>query len=316
MEMQTSYLLNPGRKTRKARRSKRHGRLRKGSAAAKAWGRKMRALRGGRVSRRKSHRKSSRRSSRRAKYVYTHPSKKTRNRLALGRRVNRRGWFKKSKRGGVRRRINNGVAALLGGSSADVISVPFLKNLPLPGFLKAIPNTIVQSLAAGGLIIGGYFLSGYAVDILVTVRDAEAAPADSFKRSWARPLLFGAVAGVVGGVVAMVAPAGKKATWSLLAAAGPGLRALGGFLKAIMKPPTEQGFANDVYRFAAGMADYLQVGDLYEAGMGDGSASQVGDGEYNDSMDNASMEDYLQVGDLYEAGMGQNGEPEDVFAST
>jgi hypothetical protein len=278
----------------------------------------MRALRGGRKS---SHRKASRRRhSRRAKYVYTHPSRKTRSRLALGRRVNKRGWFRSRRRGGVRRRINAGITGLLSGSSADVISVPFLKSLPLPGFLKAIPNTIVQSLAAGGLIIGGYFLSGYVVDVLVTAGDAEKAardPAqgpDSFKAKWARPMLFGAVAGVIGGVIAMVAPAGKKATWSLLAAAGPGLRALGGFVKAIMKPPTEtQGFAVDLYRFSTGLADYLQVGDLYEAGMGDGSASQVGDGEYSDSMDNASMEDYLQVGDLYEAGMGQE---EDVFAST
>lgn len=282
-----SYLLNPGRKSRKARR--RRGKARRSNK--RGWfakrgryrGGKKRRFRGGvRYTRPKrstvrSRRRGRRRKARRSNPHYNVPARR--------------------RRGGGRRRSNAGIAGVSLAFPADVL--PF--RLPIPGIPGEIANGVLQGVAAGAVVIGGYMISGALVNFIVSPAKADdaASKGENFVGKWARPLLFAATAGIIGSVVAMIAPKGRKATFGLLAAAGPGLRALGGFVKAIMDPPKEAGFMQDVYNLSVGLSDYLQVGqengegmeDIYEAGMGNEADEE--------------MADYLQVEDIYEAGMGE-----------
>ena len=180
---------------------------------------------------------------------------------------------------------------MLGGLSlgAQAQVLPF--RLPLPGIIGTIANGIVQGAAAGGIVFGGFVVSGYAVSAVDGMMGA------TLVGKFRRPLLFAALAGVTGGVVSMLAPKGKKALWGLLAAAGPGLRAIAGIfagidaLPAAIKGPAGQLSdyiqVGDEVPGSEGVGDYIQVGDLYEAGMG---------------------EDDEEVGALYEAGMGEDDE--------
>jgi hypothetical protein len=181
--------------------------------------------------------------------------------------------------------------------------LPF--KLPLPGVLGDIANGIVQGVAAGGIVIGGYMISGALVNFVVSPTAAAEADAagNAFKGKWVRPLLFAASAGIIAGVVSMVAPKGQKTAWSLLAAAGPAIRALGGVIKALMSPPAEPGIMQDIYNLSVGVADYLQVGqddqgveDIYEAGMGEGEEVEMSDIYEAGMGEGDGMEDYLQVG--------------------
>lgn len=165
--------------------------------------------------------------------------------------------------------------------------LPF--RVPLPGIAGTIATNVVQGLAAGTIFMGGYLLSGALVNFLVTAEEADAEP-DTFKGKWARPLLFAATAGLIGGLTAFLAPKGKKPFFAILGAAGPGIRALGGVLKAVMDKPTAPGITADAYNLAVGLADYIQVGD--------------NEAPYS----YAGTDDYIQVEDLYEAGLGQEEE--------
>lgn len=173
--------------------------------------------------------------------------------------------------------------------------LPKVMNISLPGMLNKgivgqIANGIVQGTIAGGVVFLGYVGAGYAVNMIEPKLPA------ALQGKFTRPVLYGAVAGILGTVVAMVAPKGKKGLWALLAASGAGVRSFGSLIKALMAPPADPASLQaKLYSTAVGLADYIQVGEeMYEAGMS-------GDG----------VSDYIQVGeDVYEAGLGQdeNGE--------
>lgn len=166
-------------------------------------------------------------------------------------------------------------------------------KLPLPGIVGDIANGIVQGAVGGAVVFVGYHVSGVIVD------QAEKMLGDTLAGKFRRPVLFAATAGVLGSLVASIAPKGKGALWGILAAAGPGLRAAAGFITNIVGRPADAGIMQSAWDAAKGLSDYIQVGELYEAGMGD--YIQVGQDE-----DESGMEE------LYEAGMG---EEEDVFAT-
>ena len=272
--LETAYLLNPGRKRRRVRRRK--GRARSRRRIARRSSRRRSNKRGWFKTRRKGSFKRKVGRGRRRRTVYTHPTRRTRRKSKRARRRNpghRRNY------GMTRRNPGGGLAASL--AVPELVPI----RVPLPGIVGTVANNVVQGLAAGAVFTTGYLASGFLVNLVVSPEDAAAA-GDTFKGKWARPLLFAASAGLIGGLTAMIAPKGKRALFATIASAAPGLRALGGVLKAVMDPPTEPGFAQDADNLAAGMADYLQVED----------ASQV--------------EDYLQVEDLYEAGLGLDQEME------
>ena len=300
--MKTAYLLNPAderlenpRGRRKARRSKKSGR-KGGYYRSKAWMAKIRkmAKRGRRKSRK--HNKQGWYSSGKRKgkgfkravehTVYTYRKNPGRRRKSSPRKT--------------RRNRNPGN----GGGVGGLINYPEVLplRLPIPGIIGKIVNGVVQGVIAGGVVFGGFVLSGVIVDLVVSKFDAAQAGKGTFKGDWARPIAFAAIAGVIGGGVAMAAPKGKKATWAILAAAGPAIRAFAGIYINLIGDK----LGGDALNVAASLGDYLQVGDLYEAGMGNGEEITDTWGDQEGRM----MDDYLQVGDLYEAGMGTR----DVFA--
>ncbi len=284
----TAYLLNPGRKVRRRR-----GKARRRRKNARGWYKK----------RAKGSIKRKVGKGRRRRTVYTRPKRKTRRKskrarrrrnpqeasYSYGRKPNMRRRRKRRKTSHRRRNPAGG-----GGLIATIPQIiPF--KAPLPGILGDVVNGVIQGVGAGGVVFSGYLISGALVNAVYSKEAAEASDS-AFVKNWARPILFGVSAGLIGGLTAMIAPKGKKATFALLGAAGPGLRAFGGVIKAIMDRPDEAGFVQDIYDGATGLSDYLQVGDLYEAGMGD---------EDDEGMD-----------DLYEAGMGweeEGGDMEDYL---
>jgi hypothetical protein len=303
--MKTAYLLNPAderlenpKKRRKARKSKKSGR-KGGYYRSKAWMAKIRKM-SKRGRKKKSHRKANRpgfystKTRRKGKgykvahkrTVYTY----TKNR---GRRRGKRKSNRRRNAGG-----GGGTGGLI--QYTDTGILPF--RIPLPGVLGKIANGTLNMFAVGGIAFGGYVLSGFVVDAV------EGAMGETLAGKFRRPILFAAIAGVTAGVVSMVAPKGKKATWAIIAGSGAAIRALAGLYTALVAPPAagDTGFAAVVYGSANHLADYLQVGDLYEAGMGNGEEITDTWGDQEGRM----MDDYLQVGDLYEAGMGTR----DVFA--
>ncbi len=286
MQLETGYLLNPGRKVRR----------RKGKS------RRRKNARGWYKTRRKGTRGAKKRKvgkGKRRRTVYTRPKRKTvrsrrRRRNPEGASysyANNSHRRKRGKRKSSRRRRRNPVGTgMIFGSVPQVL--PW--KVPLPGILGAVTNSVLQGVGAGAVVFTGYLLSGALVNAVYSKDDAEASD-NAFVRNWTRPILFGMSAGLIAGLTGMIAPKGKKATFALLGAAGPGLRAMGGVLKAVMDRPDSPGIAQDFFDGATGLADYLQVGDLYEAGIG------------NDEVDEIPVED-AGVGDLYEAGMGWEAE--------
>jgi hypothetical protein len=297
--MKTAYLLNPADerlenpKRRKARRSKKSGR-KGGYYRSKAWMAKIRkmAKRGRRKSRKankpgfygsaRRKGKGFKKAHRRTVYTYTKNRPSRRKHRKSSRRQNAGGN---------------------GGGAGGLINYPEVLplRLPIPGIVGKIVNGTIQGIVAGGVVFGGYVVSGIIVDMIVGKQN-EVASKGEFVGKWGRPLAFSAIAGVLGGVVAMAAPKGKKATWAILAAAGPAIRAFAGLYVNLIGDK----LGPDALLAAAGLGDYLQVGDLYEAGMGQGPEITDTWGDNEGEM----MDDYLQVGDLYEAGMGTR----DVFA--
>lgn len=296
--MVTAFLLNPPRrrtKHRKARRSK--ARARRSGARHSRRTRRSRRSRTTRASRRSNKRgwfksrggrKYGRRGVRRrisGHRRYSRPTKKTY--LARASNPPRR-----RRRGGYRRNPGGSI----GGFKLSVPEViPF--RLPIPGFIGDLGNGIIQGAAAGAVVFTGYVVSGKVVDFV----EGTVLGNKNYLGAWQRPLLFATIAGATGGLVAMVAPKSKKAMWALLAASGPGIRAFAGIVNALI-PAGQTGIMADVKNAAGGLADYLQVGAYYEAGMGDTVEGGWGDeGE-------VGMEDYLQVGAMYEAGLGEEQE--------
>ncbi len=287
---QAAYLLNPPRKRRKARRVRGRGRARgvrrmrrtrrrknvwKGQprkharAARKGWARRRR--------RKARRRKASRRRRRRGNPPPSFAP-------AKGYRRKRRKGIRYGRRRGIRRRNPDGAI----GRALAVPTVLPIKT-GLPGFLGTAADVVIQTAAIGLISFVGFVASGTIVDMILS-RDDAAGADSTFTRNWARPLLFAGVAGLTSAGIAMAAPRGRKAAWALVGAAGPGLRAVAGFVKALI-PADTGGMVGNVRLVAEGLADYLQV---------EGSGGNM---EYED----AGVEDYLQVGglgqDIYEAGM-------------
>jgi hypothetical protein len=281
-----SYLLNPARKHKKSRKAKhRRGVARKHTR---------------RISR-KARRAGVKR---RPYYLFTRPTKKyakrvkrafnpRRRRGSKRRRSNSRGWYFKRSRGAKRRRINPGLGGVgkMLAPAANLLPI----RIPLPGILGTIANGTVQGVAIGVAAFAGYVGSGYLVDALAS-KAKVATFQSTLARNWTRPALFAATAGLVGGLVAMLAPKGRKAAWALAASAGPGIRAASGVLANLI-PATASGTMAGVRNVAAGLADYLQVGAMYEAGLGE---------------EEEGVDDFLQVGEMYEAGLGEEEEAEVV----
>lgn len=205
---------------------------------------------------------------------------------------------RRSRRYGRRSR-NPGFGGLSLAAPAQLI--PY--RIPLPGILGTVSNGIVQGVAIGAAAFAGYVGSGYVVDLIWSKEKALASATDAtfagkFKAVWLRPVLFASLAGVMGSVVAMLAPRGNKMGWALAASAGPGIRAAAGIIAAVTGP----GAINTV---ASGIADYLQMGAVYEAGTSD----------YEEEGSPAEgVEDYLQMGEMYEAGTSGAEDEEEVAA--
>lgn len=305
--MATAFLLNPPRRRRKAHRSRSRARLRNSwfddapghrRAALLGWRRRRRRRRGY-VPASSYPRRARRRRHRRA--VVASPSRRFRRRRRGSRR--RRNpvdvWKVNPPR---RRRARRGMnIAGLSISSPDV--VPALR-LPIPGIVGTLANSVVQGILAGSVVFGGYVASGAIVDMIVSGSNAEDARArgDKFRGYLARPLAFAGTAIVLGGLTSMVAPRGKRGLWSILAGAGPALRAFGGILYALLggrEGESKPGFVGKLAQAGKGISDYLQVGELYEAGMGDSSGSE-------------GVSDYLQMDGIYEAGLGDEAEVEET----
>lgn len=299
--MKTAYLLNPAderlenpKKHRKAKKSSRRGRRTK--YQSKAWMAKIRGMR------KRKHGGKRRKANKPGFFGSA-------TRKGKGRKVHRRTVYTYTKNRGKRRgkrksnrRRNAGGGGGTGGliQYTDTGILPF--RIPLPGVLGKIANGTLNTFVVGGIAFGGYVLSGFVVDTV------EGAMGETLAGKFRRPVLFAAVAGITAGVVSMIAPKGKKATWAIIAGSGAAIRALAGLYTALVAPPAagDTGFAAVIYGSANHLADYLQVGDLYEAGMGNGEEITDTWGDQEGRM----MDDYLQVGDLYEAGMGTR----DVFA--
>jgi hypothetical protein len=184
--------------------------------------------------------------------------------------------------------------------------IPF--RVPLPGILGKVANGVVQGVAIGVAAFGGYVLSGYVVDFVLPKTGAGGTDVstNSFVKNWARPLTFAALAGLTGGIVAMIAPKGNKAGWALAASAGPALRAVAGAVaNLIPNAPGSTGVMDNIRVAASHLADYVQVGAFYEAGVSD---FQTSDGGFTSgdsgfaggpSLYEAGVSDYVQVGDDY-----------------
>ena len=271
-----AFVLNPGR--RKARRSKGRGRKRttrrrrKRNSNNNQTNRRSVAPNKG-VRRRKKRKATKRRRRRNPAASYGINPRRRRRRRSTG-------------RGRPRRRRNHGPASYginprATGLLAELPNVTGFK-IPMKGMLGTIANNVVNGAAAGGVVWLGYWGSGLAVDQIDEMMG------ETMAGPYRRPVLFAAVAGVLGTGAAMVAPRGKKALWSILASAGAGVRAFAGFITASMDPPADpESITGKMYSSAAGLGDWLQVGqDIHEAGV---------DGEVGD---------FLQVGeDIHEAGI-------------
>lgn len=168
-------------------------------------------------------------------------------------------------------------------------------RVPVGGFLGKVANGIVQGTAAGGVVFAGFVLSGYAVNAV----DAKMKKADgtAVLGKFQRPVLFGAVAGVMGGIMRFGAKfvKGNPLLWTILGAAGPGLAAVASLIDATMDKQKSADSGGIIYRLnkiATGLADYIQVGDdAIEAGVGDaGGAIEAGVGD-------DGVGDFIQVGE-------------------
>lgn len=289
--MPLAYLLNPP-KRRKARRHKGRGSRRVSRRLHCRVRRQKRYTHPTRRYLRKVGRRARRSASRRRK----NPSRR--------RRHNARGWFKRkgSYKGSIvrrfprRRRNPGGMGGMLALATPQTL-LPI--HIPLPGILGKVANGMVQGVAIGVAAFGGYVLSGYVVDLFAD-KAKVAASGSNFVKNWGRPLAFAGLAGLTGGVVAMLAPKGRKASWALAASAGPAIRAVAGALSVLISP-TSTGILANMRSAAGNLADYVQVGDFYEAGVSDFQTSDggftSGDGGFaGPSLYEAGVSDYVQVG--------------------
>jgi hypothetical protein len=201
----------------------------------------------------------------------------------------RRSSRRRRNSGGVTYGINPGSTGILG------MRLPAVLPIRLPGFLgKGLPgtviNNVIQGALAGTVVFAGYYGSGEIVSAV------QPKLPEQLQGKFTRPVMYGIIAGVLGGAVAMlpIKDRKRKALWAVLAASGAGIRAFGGFLQALL-PPTSTGVVGQIRTAAGGLADYIQVGDeAHEAGLGEEAYE-------------AGMSDYIQVGqEAYEAGMSED----------
>lgn len=284
-----SFLLNPGtrrrRKSRKVGRrftsSRRRSRRSRNGKRHKKWGKVRKHSR--RVNRGRARRRSfGGRRRRKASRRRINPGRRSRRRSRKSSRRRRRNpvyWInkgrKRSRRSARRSRRSYRRNPGVGGLSPKRLGAAPFSVIPLSfggGFIGNAANGIVQSVAGGAVFLGGYTLAGAVVDYFVS--PPVAAPT-TFTEKWGRPLAFASIAGIVGGAVAYIAGFLKMRNRGLitaLAAAGPGVRALGGFVKALIPADklSAPGLIGDVGRVAVGMGDFLQLGDFlqYNRGMG------------------------------------------------
>ncbi len=210
------------------------------------------------------------RSRRTGRYKGRQPGKKLRY------RGGGRGWNPRRRRGGrryVRRRRNPARRYAIGGGGMGGLAmrlptiIPI--SVPIGGLLGTVANSMIQAVGAGATFFAGYFGSGMLANYVASSKHvAEWAAADpkDWRVKWARPAVFAASAGLVGGLVAMLGRAFRLKNTGLIAviaAAGPGVRALGGVWAALTEPPREPGLMADMRAAATGLAggtgDFLQV---------------------------------------------------------
>jgi hypothetical protein len=164
--------------------------------------------------------------------------------------------------------------------------IPF--KIALPGIAGNVVNGTIQAAAAGLVFFTGYFGSGAMVNYFIP-----AVPQDdptSFKNTWGRPILFGAIAGFTGGLTAwLFRRLGFKnsALIAAIASAGPGVRAFGGILKATLGNQLgNPGFVGDVARGAVGLSDFIQLNDYIQTeGLGEDESFGLSEDESMDLSD-------------------------------
>ncbi len=297
MVLESAFLLNPPRHRRRTKKArKRKGRTRRRNYGTRAGGRKAARTRKRRKSRRrvsarKAARKRSRKKGRRRNHHYGKNPVRRRRRRRVGRRMKKRAVSRSRRAYGHRRRRN---PVLYNGGGVSALEEASFIRIPIPGFIGKIVNGTIGAIVGGMFVFGGYVMSGMIVDMIWSPV-AAAGATDTFKQKWLRPILFGASAGLIGmavyALMAGVTKNPKKARlYSLLAAAGPGVRASAAVLANLI-PADATGFVAKIRGNAAGLADYLQVEDYLQ-------------------VDDAGVSDYLQVDGIYEAGMGQ----EEIYA--
>lgn len=288
--MLEAFVLNPPRRKRKASRSRRRGRR----TNARGWF--------GRRSKGSFKRRIGKRRNRRT--VYTRPSAKTRRKSRRARRRRNPGAAKyginptrprRRRKSSSRRRrntgaarygINPGVGGGLLGKLPSVIEIPALRRF---GMVGGVLNNVVQGALAGGLVFGGYYASGQIANMILPKLPA------AMQGKFTKPVVYGVIAGLLGGATAMLIKGKRRALWSVLAASGAGIRAFGSLVQALI-PADSTGMVATIRTAAGGLADYIQVGEeVTEAGLG-----------YEEDVEEAGLEDYIQVGEeVAEAGLGE-----------
>lgn len=273
------YLENPPKTRRKARRTNKRARRHYGASKRS---RRLAALKGWR---RRHH--SRLRNPRRVAVKHSRKVSRKRNKATgrwlssvtfRGHKLSRQAWRRSGyrrnpkRRGHSRRRRNPS----LGGNVSTVFgSVPSVLPFAIPGsgFLAKFANSMVQAAGAGAMFFSGYFSSGAVTDMIAN-RDQAAswAAASDWRGKWLRPLVFAAISGATGAVVAAIAKRlnfKNIPTIAALAAAGPGVRAFGGFLAAVMpQGVADTGVLADIKRGAVSISDYITVGDYITGGGG------------------------------------------------
>jgi hypothetical protein len=305
--MLEAFVLNPPRR-KKARRSKGRGKRRPMTALQLKYfgkGRKRKASRRSSKRRRNiwgndaaGHRKAAKKGWRKRK---TRASKRRKNVRRRNPAAAKYGINPRKRRSSSRRRNAGGVTYGINPSSGGILGMrlPAILPIRLPGFLgKGLPGTIInnvlQGALAGTVVFAGYYGSGQLVEAV------EPKLPEQLKGKFTRPVMYGIIAGVLGGAVAMlpIKDGKRKALWAVLVASGAGMRAFGGFLQALI-PATSTGVVGQIRTAAGNLADYIQVGEeAHEAGLGEEAYE-------------AGMSDYIQVGEeAYEAGMSNDVEEE------
>jgi hypothetical protein len=248
-----ALLLNPPKRRRKKRKKARR---------RKSTGRKRKTVRRKKVRRRNAapRRKNARRRVVRRRRVTRRRNPARRRRTSSYRPRRRR----RTRRRVTRRRRNPAALGLM----RDMPQIIPLR-IPVKGLPGKMLNGMVQSIAGGGVVLGGYASSGYAASKLMEMKwyqDAVAANPSGFVARWGKAVFYAGFAGVASGLAALLAPKRAKGMWALLAGAGSGVRAAVEVTRNLIPAQDAAGNVSVVHRLlpASQMGDYVQMNDYVQ----------------------------------------------------